>query len=118
MPVGSGRTESKWASNCGLSAMTTRIANKSGFRSMSTKAGSKSANLRTLIHRQDKVLAVLHPPTAAHARMMEEAGCEVWFGGTGWGVGAYTDLAEVGPATMVECVTVAGCVACCVSTPF
>src|SRR5260370_41705574 len=106
MPVGSGRTESKWASNCGLSAMTTRIANKSGFRSMSTKAGSKSANLRTLIHRQNKVLAVLHPPTAAHARIMEKAGCEALFVGTGGVVGAYTGLAEVGTAAVSECVAI------------
>ena len=44
---------------------------------------SKSAHLQDLIHRRDKVLAVLHPPTAAHARIMEKAGCEALFVGTG-----------------------------------
>jgi site-specific DNA recombinase len=34
---------------------------------MSEKPPSKSANLQTLIHRQGKVLAVLHPPTAAQS---------------------------------------------------
>jgi 2-methylisocitrate lyase-like PEP mutase family enzyme len=51
---------------------------------------SKSAHLQVLIHRRDKVLAVLHPPTAAHARIMEKAGCEALFVGTGGVVGAYT----------------------------
>jgi len=47
---------------------------------MSDQSPSKSANLRVLIHRRDKVLAVMHPPTAAHARIMEKAGCgmTVW----------------------------------------
>ena len=44
----------------------------------------------------DKVLAVLHPPSAAHARIMEKAGCEALFVGTGGVVGAYTGLADVG----------------------
>jgi hypothetical protein len=51
---------------------------------------SPSARLQELIHRRDKVLAVLHPPTAAHARIMERAGCEALFVGTGGVVGAYT----------------------------
>ena len=46
---------------------------------MSEKPRSKSARLQVLIHRRDKVLAVLHPPTAAHARIMEKAGCEALF---------------------------------------
>ena len=46
-----------------------------------------SAQLRMLIHRRDKVLAVLHPPTAAHARIMKEAGSEALFVGTGGVVG-------------------------------
>jgi 2-methylisocitrate lyase-like PEP mutase family enzyme len=75
---------------------------------MSTKAASKSAHLQGLIHRRDKVLAVLHPPTAAHARNMEKAGCEALFVGTGGVVGAYTGLADVGTATMSEGVTIAG----------
>jgi hypothetical protein len=33
-----------------------------------------AARLQQLIHRTDKVLAVLHPPTAAHARSLHGAG--------------------------------------------
>ena len=46
---------------------------------MSEKPESKSARLQELINRRDKVLAVLHPPTAARARIMEKAGCEALF---------------------------------------
>ena len=80
-------------------------------------ARSRSARLQELIHRRDKVLAVLHPPTAAHARIMEKAGCEALFVGTGGVVGAYTGLADVGTATMTECVTIAGWIADSVSIP-
>src|SRR3984893_5630186 len=79
--------------------------------------GSCSAQLQQLIHRRDQVLAVLHPPTAAHARIMEQAGCEALFVGTGGVVGAYTGLADVGTATMTECVTIAGWIADSVSIP-
>lgn len=78
---------------------------------------SKTAQLRALIHRTDKVLAVLHPPTAAHARIMEKAGCEAGFVGTGGVVGAYTGLADVGTLTMTECVQVAGWIAQAVNFP-
>jgi len=84
---------------------------------MSKKPESKSKHLRDLIHRRDKVLAVLHPPTAAHARIMEKAGCEALFVGTGGVVGAYTGLSDVGTATMTECVTIAGWIADSVSIP-
>jgi 2-methylisocitrate lyase-like PEP mutase family enzyme len=77
----------------------------------------RAAGLQELIHRQDKVLAVLHPPTAAHARLMEQAGCEALFVGTGGVVGAYTGLADVGTATMTECVTIAGWIADSVTIP-
>src|SRR5215472_14301227 len=77
----------------------------------------KSVRLQELIHRQNKVLAVLHPPTAAHARIMEKAGCEALFVGTGGVVGAYTGLADVGTATMTECVEIAGWIADSVSIP-
>ena len=80
-------------------------------------ARSRSARLQELIHRRDKVLAVLHPPSAAHARIMEKAGCEALFVGTGGVVGAYTGLADVGTATMTECVTIAGWIADSVSIP-
>src|SRR5215213_8300482 len=77
----------------------------------------KAARLRQLIARKDKVLTVLHPPTAAHARIMERAGCEVGFVGTGGVVGAYTGLADVGALTMMECVQIAGWIAQAVSFP-
>ena len=78
---------------------------------------SKSARLRQLINRKDKVLVVLHPPTAAHGRIMEKAGCEVGFVGTGGVVGAYTGLADVGTLTMTECVQIAGWIAQAVNFP-
>lgn len=77
----------------------------------------KSKRLQQLIHRKDKVLAVLHPPTAAHARVMEAAGCEAGFVGTGGVVGTYTGLADVGTLTMMECVQVAGWIAEAVNFP-
>ena len=84
---------------------------------MANKANSKSGRLQDLIHRRDKVLTVLHPPSAAHARIMETAGCEALFVGTGGVVGAYTGLSDVGSATMTECVTIAGWIADSVSIP-
>src|SRR3954449_6588951 len=80
-------------------------------------ARSRSARLQELIHRSDKVLAVLHPRSAAHARIMEQAGCEALFVGTGGVVGAYTGLADVGTATITECVTIAGWIADSVRVP-
>src|SRR5947209_18720333 len=77
----------------------------------------QTARLQQLIHRQGKVLAVLHPPTAAHARIMERAGCEARYVGTGGVVGAYTGLADVGTATLSECVEIAGWIADSVSIP-
>src|SRR5262249_52152840 len=73
---------------------------------------SKSTTrLQQLIHRTDRVLAVMHAPTAAHARIMELAGAEVAFVGTSGVVGTYTGLADVGVATMTECLTIAGWIA-------
>src|ERR1700738_2157028 len=77
----------------------------------------RAARLQELIHRRDKVLAVLHPPSAAHARIMEMAGCEALFVGTGGVVGAYTGLADVGTATLSECVEIAGWIADSVKLP-
>jgi 2-methylisocitrate lyase-like PEP mutase family enzyme len=72
-------------------------------------AGAVRATTRLwqLINRTGRVLSVLHPPNAACARIMEKAGCEVGFVGTGHVVGACTGLADVGALTMLECVTVA-----------
>src|SRR5688572_29241544 len=82
-----------------------------------TNLTSPRAKLQQLIRRKDKVLAVLHPPTATHARIMEQAGCEVGFSGTSGVVGSYTGLSDVGTATMTECVQVAGWIAQSVSFP-
>ena len=82
-----------------------------------TEAESASARLRRLIHRKDRVLSVLHPPSATLARIMEKSGCEALFVGTGGVVGAYTGLADVGTLTMTECVQIAGWIANSVSTP-
>jgi 2-methylisocitrate lyase-like PEP mutase family enzyme len=84
---------------------------------LSSREQSPTARLRALINRTDRVLAVLHPPSAACARIMEKAGCEVGFVGTGGVVGAYTGLADVGALTMLECVQVAGWIAQSVRFP-
>ena len=76
-----------------------------------------TTRLQQLIHRTDRVLAVLHAPSAAHARLMEAAGAEVAFVGTSGVVGAYTGMADVGVATMTECVTIAGWIARSVRFP-
>ena len=81
------------------------------------KSTEKTARLQQLIHRKDKVLAVLHPPTAAHARIMQKAGCEAGFVGTGGVVGSYTGMADVGTMTMTECVQVGGWIAQAVDFP-
>ena len=94
--------------------MTVDIDHESRQVSRELKA---STRLQGLIHRKDKVLVVLHPPTAAHARIMEAAGAECGFVGTGGVVGTYTGLADVGTATLNECVTIAGWIADSVKFP-
>src|SRR4051812_43805241 len=84
---------------------------------MTAPSAEKSAQLQKLIHRKDKVLAILHPPTAALARVMEQAGCEAGFVGTGGVVGGYTGYADVGAITLMECVQVAGWIAQSVKFP-
>jgi len=86
---------------------------------MKRRIAAKSAGrrLRDLIHRKNKVLVVLHPPTATHARIMERAGCEAGFVGTSGVVGSYTGLADVGTATLTECVQIAGWIAQSVKFP-
>jgi 2,3-dimethylmalate lyase len=81
------------------------------------EATKPTTRLQQLIHRTDRVLAVLHAPSAAHARLMEAAGAEVAFVGTSGVVGAYTGMADVGVATMTECVTIAGWIARSVRFP-
>ena len=84
---------------------------------MVMKPTDKTERFQQLIRRKDKVLAVLHPPTAAHARVMEKAGCEAGFVGTGGVVGTYTGMADVGTMSMPECVQVAGWIAQAVNFP-
>src|SRR5215468_3788209 len=76
-----------------------------------------TTRLRRLINRTDRVLCVLHPPSASLARIMEQAGCEVGFVGTGGVVGGYTGFADVGALTMLECIQVAGWIAQAVEFP-
>jgi 2-methylisocitrate lyase-like PEP mutase family enzyme len=76
-----------------------------------------TARLKRLIHRQGQVLSVMHPPTAALARIMERCGCEALFVGTSGVVGGYTGMSDVGTATMTECVRIAGWIASSVAIP-
>jgi 2-methylisocitrate lyase-like PEP mutase family enzyme len=84
---------------------------------MTMNPTEKTKRFQALIHRKDKVLAVLHPPTAAHGRVMEQAGCEAGFVGTGGVVGTYTGMADVGTMSMPECVQVGGWIAQAVNFP-
>jgi 2-methylisocitrate lyase-like PEP mutase family enzyme len=77
----------------------------------------KATRLRELLARKDRVLSVLHPPTAALARIMQRGGCEAGFVGTSAVVGGYTGLADVGTATMTECVQIGKWIANSVSFP-
>jgi 2,3-dimethylmalate lyase len=85
--------------------------------SVAAKPQRPTTRLRMLLNRTDRVLAVLHPPSATLARIMEQAGCEVGFVGTGGVGGAYTGLADVGTLSMPECVQIAGWIAQSVRFP-
>ena len=76
-----------------------------------------AARLRKLMEQTERVVPVLHPPSAAVARLMEQGGCEIGFVGTGSVVGSITGLADVGTLNMMECVTVAGWIAQSVKFP-
>ena len=84
---------------------------------MASISNPKAKRLRELLARRDRVLTVLHPPTAALARIMEQAGCEAGFVGTSAVVGGYTGLADVGTATMGECVQIGKWIAGAVNFP-
>jgi 2-methylisocitrate lyase-like PEP mutase family enzyme len=77
----------------------------------------KSKKLRALLNRQDKVLAVFHPPSAALARVMDQTGCEAGFVGTSGVVGSYTGLSDVGTASMTECIQIGGWISQAVNFP-
>lgn len=76
-----------------------------------------SARLQELLYRQDKVCTVMHPPSAALARVMESAGSEAGFVGTSGVIGSYTGMEDVGTATLPECVTIGGWIARAVDFP-
>ena len=84
---------------------------------MAITSSGKRKRLRELLARRDRVLSVLHPPTAALARVMEQAGCEAGFVGTSAVVGGYTGLADVGTASMSECVQIGKWIAGAVDFP-
>jgi 2,3-dimethylmalate lyase len=80
-------------------------------------ANRPSAKLRTLLARDDRVLAVLGAPNAFHAKIMEAAGCEAAFVGTGITGGNYTALPDTGLLSATECLQFAGYIARAVSFP-
>src|SRR2546422_10804581 len=74
-----------------------------------------SARLRSFLARDDRVLAVLGTPNAFHAQIMEAAGCEAAFVGTGITGGNYTALPDTGVLSATECVQFGGYIARAVS---
>jgi 2-methylisocitrate lyase-like PEP mutase family enzyme len=76
-----------------------------------------STKLRALLARDDRVLAVLGAPNAFHATIMEAAGCEAAFVGTGITGGNYTALPDTGLLSATECLQFAGYIARAVSFP-
>jgi len=76
-----------------------------------------TARLQELIHRQDRVLTVMHTPSAGLAKAMDAAGAEAGFVGTAGVVGAYTGMEDVGVASIPECVMIGGWIARAVSFP-
>ena len=76
-----------------------------------------SARLRALLARDDRVLAILGVPNAFHATIMEAAGCEAAFIGTGITGGNYTALPDSGLLSSTECLQFAGYIARAVSFP-
>jgi 2-methylisocitrate lyase-like PEP mutase family enzyme len=67
--------------------------------------------------RDDRVLAILGVPNAFHATIMEAAGCEAAFIGTGITGGNYTALPDSGLLSSTECLQFAGYIARAVSFP-
>src|SRR5437667_10578842 len=76
-----------------------------------------SSRLRSLLARNDRVLAVLGTPNAFHAQIMEAAGCEAAFVGTGITGGNYTAFADTGLLSATECVQFGGYIARAVPFP-
>jgi len=76
-----------------------------------------TARLRALLARRERVLTVMHTPSAGLARAMEAAGAEAGFVGTAGVVGAYTGMEDVGVASIPECVAIGGWIARAVQFP-
>jgi 2-methylisocitrate lyase-like PEP mutase family enzyme len=77
-----------------------------------------TTRLRELINRKDKCLAVMIAPTAAHARVMQEAGLEAGFVGTNSVVcRTYTGLGTPGVVSLTEILMIAGWIARSVTIP-
>jgi 2,3-dimethylmalate lyase len=73
--------------------------------------------LQALMRRTDRVLTVMHTPSAGLARAMDAAGAEAGFVGTAGVVGAYTGMEDVGVASIPECVMIGGWIARAVQFP-
>jgi 2-methylisocitrate lyase-like PEP mutase family enzyme len=76
-----------------------------------------TARLQALMQRQDQMLTVMHPPSAALAQVMQAAGAEAGFVGTSGVIGSYTGMEDVGTATLSECVMIGGWIARAVQFP-
>src|SRR3989449_7441083 len=102
---------------CGSTAASRR-RRASPLRLVPDRAAPRpSARLRSLLARNDRVLAVLGTPNAFHAQIMEAAGCEAAFVGTGITGGNYTAFADTGLLSATECVQFGGYIARAVSFP-
>jgi 2-methylisocitrate lyase-like PEP mutase family enzyme len=73
--------------------------------------------LQALIKRPDRVLTVMHTPSAGLAKVMQAAGAEAGFVGTAGVVGSYTGMEDVGVASIPECVMIGGWIARAVDFP-
>jgi len=78
---------------------------------------ARTARFQELIKRQGKVLAMMHPPTAFHGKIMEANGVEACFVGTSITGGNYTGLPDLGILSMTECVGFAKWIARSVKIP-
>src|SRR5258708_17501945 len=112
-----GRTCSRGTCRKHASASSSGITRCGSTRAVAFNSNPEAQRLRAWLARKDRVLSVLHPPTAALARIMERAGCEAGFVGTSAVVGGYTGLADVGTATMSECVQIGKWIARSVEFP-
>src|SRR5690242_4953641 len=101
----------------GASASSSGTTPCASTRAVGSASTPKRQRLRQLLARRDRVLAVLHPPTAALARIMQQAGCGAGFVGTSAVVGGYTGLADVGTASLTECVQIGKWIAGAVDFP-